>query len=144
ERESLGRLREMIERLPSVPEIEPFVCALGIPQAEGTRKGLAQAVHAGIMDEIRSLRTDLERLAESNGAVREKTITQRMLSYKRLKAKAEIYKDLLDMHQDQVRAAISELERGALNLLASDETSHPVLSIHEHHSTLFAELEAAA
>lgn len=144
EREPLGRLREMIERLPSVREIEPFVCALGIPQAEETRKGLAQAVHAGIMDEIRSLRADLERLVESNGAVREKTITQRMLSYKRMKAKAEIYKDLLDMQQDQVRAAISELEHGARNLLASDETSYPILPIQEQHSTLFTELEAAA
>jgi hypothetical protein len=30
-RESISRLRELIENLPRVPEIDPFFCALGIP-----------------------------------------------------------------------------------------------------------------
>lgn len=141
EREPLTRLREMIERLPSAPEAEPFVCALGVPQTEVARKGLAQAVHAGIMDEIKTFRGDLERLVESDSAVREKTIMQRMLSYKRLKAKAEIYKDLLDMQQDEAQSAIGELERVARNLLAPDETFHQVQG---HHTPRGSELGAAA
>jgi hypothetical protein len=125
EREPLGRLRDVIERLPRAALSDPFVCALGIPQAEETRKGLAQAVHAGMMDEIISLRADLDRLGESSGAVREKTIAGRLIHYKRLRAKAEIYKDLLDMQQDQVRAAIGELEQEARNLLTLDEEPYP-------------------
>jgi hypothetical protein len=50
--------------------------------------------------------------------LREKTITQRLVIYKRLKAKAEMYQDLLGMQQDQIRAGISGLEREALSLLA--------------------------
>jgi hypothetical protein len=119
-RESISRLREMIENLPRVPDVDPFFCALGIPNHYEAKKGLAQAVHAGIMDEIKSMRTDLEGLATSDGKVREKTITRRMLVYKKLKAKAELYNDLLDMQQDQVRAAIGALEQEARNLLVSE------------------------
>jgi hypothetical protein len=71
------------------------------------------------------MRTDLEGLATSDGKVREKTITRRMLVYKKLKAKAELYNDLLDMQQDQVRAAIGALEQEARNLIASEEDAKP-------------------
>jgi Family of unknown function (DUF6744) len=144
ERELLSRMREMIEQLPRVPETEPFVCALGIPDAEEAKRGLAQAVHAGIMDEIRLMKVDLERLGEAEGKVREKTITQRMLVYKRLKAKAEIYEDLLDMQQDQVRAAIANLETEARNLLMSGEAESLTPSGAETPATLFAEPERTA
>jgi hypothetical protein len=122
-RESISRLRETIENLLRVPDIDPFFCALGIPDHEEAKRGLAQAVHAGIMDEIKLMRTDLEGLGASDGKVREKTIARRMLVYKRLKAKAELYSDLLDMQQDQVRAAIGALEQEARNLLISDESA---------------------
>lgn len=143
EREPLSRLREMIEGLPRIPEIEPFVCALGIPKTEEARKGLAQAVHAGMMDEIRLMRADLERLGEAGGKVREKTVAQRMLVYKRLKAKAEIYRDLLDLQQDQVRAAIGDLEREARTLLIADETVPPSSPISRPSVTLFREADRA-
>jgi hypothetical protein len=51
--------------------------------------------------------------------VREKTITQRLQVYQRIKAKVEMYQDLLCMQQDQVRASISALETEARNLLTS-------------------------
>jgi hypothetical protein len=142
EREPLSRLQKMMNNLPRVPEIEPFVCALGVPDAEEARRGLAQAVHAGIMDEIKSMKVDLGRLCEMEGKVREKTVTQRMLVYKRLKAKAEIYDDLLDMQQDQVRTAIADLEAGALNLLMLEES--PAHSATETPATLFPALERTA
>jgi DNA primase large subunit len=59
-------------------------------------------------------------LSESGDRLREKTTAQRLVIYKQLKAKAEMYQDLLGMRQDQVRAGIAGLEREALNLLISE------------------------
>jgi hypothetical protein len=131
ERDSLVRLRQLIADIPQVVKLDPFVCALGVPDAVETKRGLAKAVHAGLLDEINSLHTDLGRLGESGDRLRDKTIAQRLVTYKRLKAKAEMYQDLLGMQQDQVRARIAELEQEARNLLAADSiplispTSHP-------------------
>jgi hypothetical protein len=99
---------------------------------------LSKAVHAGLLDEINSLRGDLGRLSESGDRLREKTIAQRLVIYKRLKAKAEMYQELLGMRQDEVRAEIAGLEREALNLLAADPV--PLNSaISQPPATLFAE-----
>ncbi len=122
ERTPLNRLQTMVDALPRIPEIDPFVCALGIPDAKETKKGLAQAVHAGMMDEIASLRTDLEQISESGSKVRAQTVAQRMLGFRRMRAKAELYRDLLDMQQEQVRAAIGELEGEARKLLGVEES----------------------
>lgn len=142
-RESISRLREMIENLPRVPDIDPFFCALGIPNHEEAKKGLAQAVHVGIMDEIKLMRSDLEGLSTSDSKVREKTITRRMLVYKRLKAKAELYNDLLDMQQDQVRAAISDLEQEARNLIVSDDAVQISPTLPQTAAILFDKLARA-
>jgi hypothetical protein len=82
-------------------------------------------------------------LSESGDRLREKTITQRRVIYKRLKAKVEIYQDLLGMQQDQVRAGIAGLEREALNLLAAE--ADPLTSpISQLSVQLFAEAGLAA
>jgi hypothetical protein len=78
-------------------------------------------VHAGLLDEINSLRGDLDRLSESGDRLREKTIAQRLVIYKQLKAKAEMYQELLGLRQDEVRAGIARLEHEALNLLSADD-----------------------
>jgi uncharacterized protein DUF6744 len=138
ERDSLLRLRQLIADIPQVAELDPFVCALGVPDAVEAKRGLSKAVHAGLLDEINSLRGDLGRLSESGDRLREKTIAQRLVIYKRLKAKAEMYQELLGMRQDEVRAEIAGLEREALNLLAADPV--PLNSaISQPPATLFAE-----
>jgi hypothetical protein len=123
ERDSLSRLRQLIAGIPRSAGPGSFVCALGVPDAVEAKRGLSKAVHAGLLDEINSLRGDLGRLGESGDRLREKTIAQRLVIYKRLKAKAEMYQDLLGMRQDEVRAEIAGLEREALNLLAEDGIS---------------------
>jgi hypothetical protein len=115
EREPLMRLRSLLTDIP------PFVCALGVPDALETRRSLAKAVHAGLLDEIGSLRGDLERLMAGGERVREKTIAQRLSLYQRLRAKAGMYQELLGMQQDQVRAAIRELEAEARQLLTAGD-----------------------
>jgi hypothetical protein len=138
ERDSLLRLRQLIADIPQVAELGPFVCALGVPDAVEAKRGLSKAVHAGLLDEINSLRGDLGRLSKSGDRLREKTIAQRLVIYKRLKAKAEMYQELLGMRQDEVRAEIAGLEREALNLLAADPV--PLNSaISQPPATLFAE-----
>jgi hypothetical protein len=120
ERDSLLRLRQLITDIPQVTGLDPFVCALGVPDAVEAKRGLSKAIHAGLLDEIISLQSDLSRLSESGDRLREKTIAQRLVIYKQLKAKAEMYQDLLGMRQDQVRAGIAGLEREALSLLTSE------------------------
>jgi uncharacterized protein DUF6744 len=138
ERDSLIRLRQLIAGIPQVANLDPFVCALGVPDAVEAKRGLSKAVHAGLLDEINSLRGDLGRLSESGDRLREKTIAQRLVVYKRLKAKSEMYQELLGMRRDEVRAEIAGLERDALNLLAAD--SVPLNSvISQSPATLFAE-----
>jgi hypothetical protein len=142
ERDSLLRLRQLIAGIPQVANFDPFVCALGVPDAVEAKRGLSKAVHAGLLDEINSLRGDLGRLSESGDRLREKTIAQRLVVYKRLKAKAEMYQELLGMRQDEVRAETTGLEREALNLLAAD--SVPLNSAtSQSPATLFAESRLA-
>jgi hypothetical protein len=142
ERDALVRLRQLIADIPQVAELRSFVCALGVPDAVEAKRGLAKAVHAGLLDEINSLQTDLGRLGESGDRLRDKTIALRLVTYKRLKAKAEMYQDLLGMQQDQVRAGIAELEQEARNLLAAD--TGPLISPISHPpAPLFTEPEFA-
>jgi hypothetical protein len=142
DRDSLIRLRQLIADIPQVAELDPFVCALGVPDAVEAKRGLSKAVHAGLLDEISSLRTDLGRLSESGDRLREKTIAQRLVIYKRLKAKAEMYRELLGMRQDEVRAGIAALEREALNLLAVDAVPG-ASTISQLPATLFPKSELA-
>jgi hypothetical protein len=143
EREALFRLRQLIAGIPQSSGPGSFVCALGVPDTIEARRGLSRAVHAGLLDEINSLRGDLGRLGESGDRLREKTIAQRLIIYKRLKAKAEMYQDLLGMQQDQVRAGIARLEREALNLISADDI--PLTSSISHTpAPLFSQSELAA
>src|SRR5215813_6734824 len=121
ERDSLFHLRQLIADIPHVAGSESFVCALGVPDADEAKRGLSKAVHAGLLDEINSLRGVLDRLSESGDRLREKTIAQRLVIYKQLKAKAEMYQELLGLRQDEVRAGIARLEREALNLLSAND-----------------------
>jgi hypothetical protein len=143
ERDALFRLRQLIASIPHTPGPGAFVCALGVPDAVEARRGLSRAVHAGLLDEINSLRGDLGRLGESGARLREKTIAQRLVIYKQLKAKAEMYQELLGMRQDEVQAGVAGLEREALNLLTGDD--NPISSSTSHiPAPLFSQSEIAA
>jgi hypothetical protein len=123
EKDALLRLRHLIADIPQVTDSGAFVCALGVPDAAEAKRSLSKAVHAGLLDEINSLRGDLARLSESGARPRDKTIAQRLAVYKQLREKAEMYRELLGMRQDQVRAGIAELESDARNLLTGGASS---------------------
>jgi hypothetical protein len=79
ERDSLVCLRNPIADIPQVAELDPFVCALGVPDAVKTKRGLAKAVHAGLLDEINSLHADLGRLSESGETQTQMSVTTAFL-----------------------------------------------------------------
>jgi len=133
-RDPLLRLQELISGIPQITE-GAYVCALGVPDALETRRTLSKAVHAGLLDEIESLRGDLARLSESDAQHREKTITERLLLYRKVKKKAEMYRDALGIRQDQLMAGIRELETQAQNLLSGEDappsTPHETIARHQ-------------
>jgi hypothetical protein len=135
-------LRQLIMDIPQVTGFDPFVCALGVPDAVEAKRSLSKAIHAGLLDEINSLLGDLGRLSEPGDRLREKTIAQRLVIYKQLKAKAEMYQDLLGMRQDEVRIGIIALEREALNLLSADAV--PGASANPQPAATFPKSELAA
>lgn len=120
QKEPVERLRATMKALPRLPDLEPFVCALGVPDTKEDKRGLVQAVHAGLMDELHSLRTDLHHLQQAGTKVRAQTVAQRMLSYRQMKGKAELYSDLLGLQQEAVRAAVEAMENEAQQLLTGD------------------------
>ncbi len=120
EKEKVDRLRLLTASFPHSDAGEPFICGLGVPDTRETKKQMAQALHAGIMDEVRSAAADLQRFVDSTGEVRQGTIEQRMLLYRQLKGKAGIYADLLEMNQDAIKAAVAQLESTARALLTKE------------------------
>ena len=80
---------QLIASIPQVADLDPFVCALGVPPAVEAKRGPSKAVHARLLDEINSLRGDLGRLSESDNRLRETTIAHRLVigcAYERRRA----------------------------------------------------------
>lgn len=91
EQYALFRLRELISNIPHVTD-GAFVCTIGVPDVTEAKATLSKAVHAGLLDEINSLGSDLNRLSQTGAQHRERTIAKRMLLYKELKDNAEMYR----------------------------------------------------
>ena len=121
-RDELVRLREMVAGLPHL-EDRPFVCAFGVPDLHETKTQMTQALHAGMLDEVAGLRADLRRLIAEGTNVREDTVITRLAAFQSVKAKAQVYADLLGLRLDRMRAEIGELETQARRLLLHDAKS---------------------
>jgi len=118
-RDELARLREMVAGLPHLEE-QPFVCAFGVPDLHEAKAQMTQALHAGMLDEVAGLRADLRRLIAEGTNVREDTVITRLAAFQGVRAKAQIYADLLGLRLDRMRAEIGELETQAHRLLLRD------------------------
>jgi hypothetical protein len=111
-RDDLSRLREMVAGFPHM-EDQPFVCAFGVPDLQETKTQMTRALHIGMLDEIASLRTDLRRLIAEGTNIREDTVITRLAAFQSIRAKAQVYADLLGLRLDRMRAEIGELEMQA-------------------------------
>src|SRR5688572_30820505 len=101
-------------------EEQPFVCAFGVPDLHEAKSQMTQALHAGMLDEVAGLRADLRRLIAEGRNVREDTVITRLAAFQGVRAKAQVYADLLGLRLDRMRAEIGELETQARRLLLRD------------------------
>jgi len=81
---------------------------------------MTQVLHAGMLDEVAGLRTDLRRQIAEGKNVREDTVITRLAAFQSVRAKAQVYADLLGLRLDRMRAEIGELETQARRLLLHD------------------------
>jgi uncharacterized protein YggE len=112
----------MIASLPHLGD-QPFVSAFGVPDLQETKTQMTQVLHAGMLDEIAGLRADLRRLIAEGTNVRDETVITRLTAFQNVRAKAQVYADLLGLRLDKMRAEISELETQARRLLLRDTRS---------------------
>jgi hypothetical protein len=84
---------------------------------------MTQVLHVGMLDEVASLRADLRRLIAEGTNVREDTVITRLAAFQSVRAKAQVYADLLGLRLDRMRAEIGELETQAHRLLLHDAKS---------------------
>ena len=140
--ESLGHLRTLMGKLEAASAAgtgrasgaggtgtrvgSSFLLTLGVPDAQATRRSLSRAAHTSFMDELAVLHTDLQRFtAAPEGTVKEKTVRDRLLQYKEMHARAEMYAALLDMQKDQITNSLRELEAQALAIVLAAPTYAP-------------------
>jgi len=121
--DALQRLNRFIADLPtpSLPpasERRPFLYASGVIDRPASKRQLAVALHAGIMDEVDAARKKLERFVDQEaGSVRPNTILERLAEFRQVKAKAAVYADLCGLRQERVATAIKVLEARALEVV---------------------------
>lgn len=110
QREPLIRLRRFVAALPVRPGHEPFLLALPQPDVQAARRQLAQAAHAGFMDELAALDADLQRFLDTEpGSVRRSTMARRLVEFKAFRTKADAYADLLGMRRERIAAGLDAL-----------------------------------
>jgi len=110
QRDPLIRLRRFVAALPVRVGHEPFMLALPQPDVQAARRQLAQAAHAGFMDELTALDSDLQRFLDAEpGTVRPTTLARRLAEFTAFRTKASAYAELLGMRQERIVAALDTL-----------------------------------
>lgn len=121
ERDALERLRGLLAALPSTSKEGTYLCAMGVIDRAQARRQLAAAVHQSFIDELGVLRTDLQRFTDAKtGTVKPETISERLASYKRIKAKVQTYADLLEMQQERIVSELDDLTALARTVVMQD------------------------
>lgn len=119
--QELENLRKLVEDLPATADhqSDKFVLKLPILDGAGAKKQLAQAAHRDFLMELSTMQADLDRLTEeaSQHQLRADTVARRLTTYRELKAKAEVYAELLDMQQERILTAVEKLASQAAQLL---------------------------
>lgn len=115
-------LNNLITTLPSAATQLNTSYFVALPQAnvEGIRNQLAPAIKEGIMDELGSLRTVLQRFIEQqkNGSVRAETIQSRLDQYARVAEKLDLHADILGFRRSAIQPDLDWLQAKALELQA--------------------------
>ena len=130
--DALERLRALLTSLPTAGNEHPDFFAMPVLDQEQVKHQMARAVHSGMMAEVAAMSMNLERFTQAkDGTVKPETVAERLVAYRRLREKAEVYADLLGLQQDAVVSAVNDLERQARRIVLSDtlvESDKPVES----------------
>jgi hypothetical protein len=129
QRAALQRLKDLIERrLPAPPGEVNTSTLLHLPVIDrpATRAHMARVVHQALLGEVAALQKDLERFIEQAQSTTEKgrpakvrpaTIVNRLAEYRAMRAKIELYGEILGARQQQALQALGQLQHTARTLL---------------------------
>jgi len=122
QRDKLTRLKELIEeKLPPPPggENTSYLLNLPIVDSKNAKSQLATSAHSAFMQELVTLSKDMERfiLQAQHGRIKRENMAKRLVEYQEMKAKVELYKQVLGMRQDEILKGLAELEGKARMLL---------------------------
>lgn len=121
QRDTLRRLRSLVEGLPTDGVNEPYLEMIGVPDEQEARREMARAVHRGFLAELRAMDKELDDLRGKAKSVQPDTIAARLSAYRAVSDRAQTYADLLGMQQSTIAGAISDLQGKARALLLSDD-----------------------
>ena len=113
----LTALRTFVEGLANTSGQLAYLIASPVIDEKEARRGLAQALHAGFMDQIASFEADFRDLRAKSSNTRTSTVEERLVQYRRFREKVETYADLLAFQQDDIRHGIVKLRAQALSAL---------------------------
>src|SRR6201999_584163 len=88
--DDLQRLRALIEDLPTDEVHEPYFVIQPVLDEAHAKGHLARAAHAGFLDELSTMHTDLERLTASKTPAPE-SVAARLIAYRDTLAKLDTY-----------------------------------------------------
>ncbi len=119
--DALQRLGALIETLPVAGNRVPFVCAQGVLNRPEAVRKFANALYEGLVDELNTLASDLTRLTAGRaGSVKMTTIEARLVSYRQLRDKVELFTDVLSRRKGQLLERLETLTAQARAVLLGD------------------------
>ena len=113
----LTALRTFVEGLANASGQLAYLIASPVIDEKEARRGLAQALHAGFMDQIAGFEADFRDLRAKSTNTRQTTVEERLVQYRRFREKVETYADLLAFQQEDIRRGIAKLRAQALAAL---------------------------
>ncbi len=118
----LIRLKELIEEKlppPQGGENSSSLLHLPIMDSKNSKSQVAAYAHIAFMQELVTFGKDMERfvLQAKHGRIKKENLTNRLVEYQEMKAKTELYWELLGMPQEEILKSLTELEEKARTLI---------------------------
>jgi len=131
QRPALERLKDLIEHtLPPAAGKSNESALLHLPVIDrpAVRAHMARVIHHSLLGEVTAMQKNLDRLVQQSqaateqgrpGTIRTSTVANRLAEYRAMRAKIELYGEILGARQQQALRALGELQMAARSLLDS-------------------------
>jgi hypothetical protein len=129
-RDALQRLKTLVEQALPAESYESSIpgTLVHIPVIDrpATRAHMARVVHQALLGEVGTMQKELERLIEQAhtrtdkgrpGKVRQSTVLHRLADYRAMRAKVELYGEILGARQQEALQVLGQLQQTARTLL---------------------------